>query len=200
MGNVKNISSSAIIYSSRIIMDHSVQVGEYSILGKKGIASKGKTIIEKGCIIGAHAIIYQGVILKKNIQVEDFCRIGEDTIIGKNCRIVYGAKIYGDVEIGGACVIGGFICEDVRIGKCCRIFGEIVHEHGPNKNFCDIKEWDVGGASAPVIGNNVFIGFGAIVAGKVKVGDGSYIFPGAIITKDVLPNSRVKGINGSPPK
>src|SRR6185295_7942844 len=100
-----------------------------------------KLKIGQNCSIGSHVIMYEGINLGDNSQIEDFCRIGEKTKIGKNCRIVYGSKIYGFVNIGDKSVIGGFICEDVVIGSCCRIFGELVHKH-PIGNYNDIKKWD----------------------------------------------------------
>jgi virginiamycin A acetyltransferase len=48
--------------------------------------------------------------------------------------------------------------------------------------------------TAPVIGNDVFIGYNAIILNNVKsIGDGAYIAAGAIVTKDVPPYALVAG-------
>ncbi len=44
-----------------------------------------------------------------------------------------------------------------------------------------------------VIGNNVFLGAGAIILPGIKVGDGAIIGAGAIVTKDVKSNTIVAG-------
>jgi len=44
-----------------------------------------------------------------------------------------------------------------------------------------------------IIGNNVFLGAGAIILPGVKVGDGAIIGAGSIVTKDVEPNTVVFG-------
>lgn len=45
-----------------------------------------------------------------------------------------------------------------------------------------------------VIGNNVWIGMGAMILKGVTIGDGSVIAAGAVVTKDVLPNTIVAGV------
>lgn len=44
---------------------------------------------------------------------------------------------------------------------------------------------------APIIGNNVFIGHGSKLIGKINIGDYVFIAPGAIITKDIPKDSIV---------
>lgn len=44
-----------------------------------------------------------------------------------------------------------------------------------------------------VIGDNVFLGYGAIVLPGIKIGDGAIIGAGSVVTKDVLPNTIVAG-------
>ena len=52
---------------------------------------------------------------------------------------------------------------------------------------------DVG---APIIGDNVFIGYGATIIGNVRIANGVKIGANAIVTKDVLiENATVVGIN-----
>jgi len=41
------------------------------------------------------------------------------------------------------------------------------------------------GFGSPTIGNNVYIGAGAIIIGNVKIGDGARIGAGALVVKDV---------------
>lgn len=198
MGEKIEIASTAIIYEKRLRLSGKVIIGEYTILGKKAsYLKKNHTLsIGSNCIIGSHVIIYEGATIKKKTQIEDFCRIGEKTRIGENCRIVYGAKIYGYAHIGNNCVIGGFICEDVKIGNNCRIFGELVHKfNSATDTFHNMASWDRGGEKPPTIGNNVFIGFGAKIVGGIYIGEGAYIYPNAIVTKNVPARMCIKLVN-----
>ncbi len=47
------------------------------------------------------------------------------------------------------------------------------------------------GAGLPRIGNDVTIGYGAMVLGGIHIGDGARIGPGAIVTSDVPPGALV---------
>lgn len=77
------------------------------------------------------------------------------------------------------CVI---INQDAKIGSNCRIIGDVV---------VGATEYD----KVPVIGNNVFIGFGAAIIGNVKVADGVAIGANAVVSKDIPePNVTVGGI------
>ena len=52
------------------------------------------------------------------------------------------------------------------------------------------------GKGAPTIGNNVFLGYGAMIIGNVTIADDVIIGAGAIVTKDILEKgSKVVGIN-----
>lgn len=192
---MNNISKNALVYDS--LIDDDVVIGDFSVIGKIAVVKKhAPTQIKVNCIIGSHVIIYEATTIETQTQIEDFCRIGEETFIGQNCRVIYGAKIYGNVTIGNNCIVGGFVCEEVEIGNNCRVFGEFVHSHKINpKDFSDLKKWDEGGELAPKVGDNVFIGFGAKIIGGIKIGNGSYILPNSIVTKDIPENSTVKGFN-----
>ena len=45
----------------------------------------------------------------------------------------------------------------------------------------------------PVIGNNVYIGAGAVILGAIRIGDNSAIGANSVVTKDVPANARVVG-------
>src|SRR5215831_2523673 len=49
-------------------------------------------------------------------------------------------------------------------------------------------------AGAPVIGNNVFIGAGAKILGRIHVGDGAAIGANAVVTRDVPAGMAVAGV------
>ena len=74
----------------------------------------------------------------------------------------------------------------VQIGKGCTIFPNVVI--GEN-TFVDSKN-----AGFPSIGENVFIGAGAIIIGNVTIGDNARIGANAIVTKDVPANSVVVAV------
>lgn len=72
------------------------------------------------------------------------------------------------------------------IGDNCTIFHNVTL--GANEHRPDYR-------NGPILGNNVYIGTGAILIGPIIVGDGAVIGAGAIVTKDVPSNAMVIDTN-----
>lgn len=100
----------------------------------------------------------------------------------------YGFQIGG--KIGGGFYIGHFgtiiTSEDAIIGSNCNISPGVtigVTRRGTN-------------SGAPLLGNEVWIGTGAIIVGKIQIGNNVLIAPGAFVNFDVPDNSIVIGNPG----
>jgi serine O-acetyltransferase len=95
--------------------------------------------------------------------------------------VIGGISIPLRCRIGGGLVMphtnGIVVNADARIGYNCEIFQQVT-----------IGEWRGG---YPEIGNNVSIGPGAKILGRVKVGDGARIGANAVVTEDVPPGAIV---------
>lgn len=98
------------------------------------------------------------------------CSIPAEVEFGKNCNFGYGG-------------IGVVIHKDVVIGDNCTI-SQNVTIGGKN------------GPGVPIIGNNVYLGCGCCVLGKIHVGDGAIIGANSVVIKDVAPNAVVVGVPG----
>lgn len=99
------------------------------------------------------------------IELSRTARIGTGLIIGHQSGIV----IHEYAVIGADCVIR----QGVTMGVA-RLTGEAL------SNF-----------NAPVLGNRVDVGAGAVIMGAVKIGDDVRIFPNAVVMTDVPSNTTV---------
>jgi serine O-acetyltransferase len=76
--------------------------------------------------------------------------------------------------------------------------GVIVHDEAIIGDDCMIMQQVtvgmIGGGEVPEIGNRVYIGAGAKIIGKVRVGDGARIGANAVVTQDVPANCTAVGI------
>lgn len=97
-------------------------------------------------------------------------------------------------------ISGGVICAAIRveIGKDCLLGANVTisdtdfHPINPDRRRYNNNPQDI--AAEPVfIGDNVFIGTGAIVLKGVRIGNNSVVGAGSVVTKDVPPNTIVAG-------
>lgn len=105
-------------------------------------------------------------------------------------QIKYGIQIPLSTKIGKGFYIGHFggivISGNAVIGDNCNISHNITIGYSPrgfNKGI-------------PVLGNNVYIGPGSIVIGKVLIGDDVAIGSNSVVTKNIENKSVVVGIPG----
>ena len=108
---------------------------------------------------------------------------GDRLIIGKFCSIACGAKFLFTSGNHSMQSLSSYT------------FPIFFDEWGLDaKNICDA--WDNKGDT--VIGNDVWIGYEAVILSGVTIGDGAIIGTRAVVTKDVPPYTIVGGIPAKP--
>jgi acetyltransferase-like isoleucine patch superfamily enzyme len=152
------------------------------------------THIGAGTVIGSHAVIYEGARLEgRNLigdgtAIREDTDVGMDTVIGSNCTVQNGASIGRRVKI----VDLSHITYDCVIGDESFIS---VGVYTMNDNSMQRGGEVVG----PKIGKRVRIGGGAMLLPGVQIGDEAVIGAGAVVTKNVAPGTRVRGIPAKTP-
>lgn len=138
-------------------------------------------------------------------------RIGWDVKLGSarlegESQIVHGCRFRGDVTlgrrstVGRRCVLHG---GTITVGRYCQLGPEVAiyaldHPLGHvttyvNLAFPGAPRREHLSEQIVEIGNDVWIGHGAIVVGSVKIGDGAVVGAGAVVVKDVAPYAIVAG-------
>ncbi len=129
-------------------------------------------------------------IFQRWIKVNGFTRIHHTVILNSlNHDIIIGNY----VQLGPHCLVS---C-DIHFGNYVLCAGHVsfIGKSEHSYNICESTIWDSPrGIDKPtIIGNDVWIGHGAIILGGVKIGDGSIIAAGSVVTHDVLPCTIVGG-------
>lgn len=138
------------------------------------------------------------------------CRVSCKTAIGKYCWIREGAEVCRNVTIGDYSYVIGpdTYIEEAIIGKFCSIGRKVIigpSEHNYNwvsthpficSKFYTFVQRDKPSSqkSAPVIGNDVWIGVNSVILRGTRIGHGAVVAAGAVVTHDVHPYSIVAGI------
>jgi acetyltransferase-like isoleucine patch superfamily enzyme len=175
-------SSSSKISESAVIGDHSIIIGE-------------NCIIEPNVVIHPGTVIGNNVIIRSGSQVGtvgfQFMNIGERVLsVNTAGRVII--KDYVEIQ-HQVCVDRGVLGGDT-----------ILSEHVKVDNYVHIAHDDVIGSRTLVtagvilggrvtVGEDCWIGINATVSNGLKIGDNCKISLGAVVTRDVEPNSTVTG-------
>jgi len=108
-------------------------------------------------------------------------------VLFKVVQIVAGIELPCEAEVGRGLVIdhfGGIVVSGyAKFGDNCRLRSGVCVGLSRVEDPC-----------APVIGDNVDIGAGAKLLGRITIGDNVIIGANAVVTKSVPPNSIASGI------
>ncbi len=106
------------------------------------------------------------------------CRLG----VMKNAKLTIGSGYCNyDTKI--------YCFNEIKIGNNVAISENVIIRDSDNHSI------NGGVISKPVvIGDNVWIGMGAMILKGVTIGNGSVVAAGAVVTKDVPPNTVVAGV------
>jgi len=180
------------------------------------------TYVEGGVTIGRDTVLWPNSYLQGGTRIGENCEIGpdciiRDTVIGNDClvlaSVLEGALLEDDVNIGPFAHLrkGAHLCKGVHMGN----FGEVKDSTlgpgtkighfsyignatiGPNVNIgagtitCN---YDGVRKNQTEIGEDVFIGSDTMLVAPVKLGARSRTGAGAVVTKDVPPDTLAVGM------
>jgi acetyltransferase-like isoleucine patch superfamily enzyme len=158
---------------------------------------------KEGCgpaVLGAHAVIRSGTVIYGDVTVGDYFQTGHhvliraDTVIGDHVVVGTNAVIEGQVRIGSFVKIEAncFIPTHSVLGS--RVF------LGPGVTITNdrypLRMRERYRPEGCVIEDNVTIGAAVVILPGVRIGAGSFVAAGAVVTRDVPPGRLVVGVPG----
>lgn len=154
-------------------------------------------VIGDGSIIGANAVLYSGSQIGRRVLIGDLasiregCRFADDVIFGRGSMAVYDTIIGERSRINDGALLIGEVEADVFMGlgvRCSNDNGVYLRRYG-------LATYAVKG---PLVRRFALIGTGANLGAGVEVGMGAIVAPQAMVTRDVLPWTRVAGTPARP--
>lgn len=139
--------------------------------------------IGQDCIIGTGAVIGS----------QGFGYTKQDDGTWETKPHLYGVVIEDNVHIGANTCIDRGSWRDTRIGSGTRIDNlvHIAHNVQVGRNCIIVAGAEVSGSVE--IGDGVWVGPNACIRERLKIGEGALIGIGAVVVKDVPPNTTVAG-------
>jgi acetyltransferase-like isoleucine patch superfamily enzyme len=133
--------------------------------------------------------------VRKNVTIGERFHVG----IGSTVWAPRSLTIGNDVYVGKNVTIqvDGVIGDGVLFANLSGIVGKTDHRSDQVGTLIRRSEW-VGDnpdslSHTTTIGTDVWVGYGAVVLSGITVGDSSIVGAGAVVTRDVPPNSIVVG-------
>jgi bifunctional UDP-N-acetylglucosamine pyrophosphorylase/glucosamine-1-phosphate N-acetyltransferase len=180
------------------------------------------TYIEKGVVIGADTTLWPNTFLQGQTTIGSNCTIGpnailRDTHVGDDCKILAsvleGAVLEDHVDMGpyGHLRKGAHLAKGVHMGN----FGEVKDSYlGPGTKMGHFSyignatigaEVNIGAGTITCnfdgkkknpteIGAGAFIGSDTMLVAPVKVGEGAQTGAGAVVTKNIPPETLAVGM------
>lgn len=190
------------IVNSYVRLCDNVEVFPGAIVGKepkgtgalvRNLAFERHLLVGANCVIGPHAILYYGTTIGENTLIGDGASIREGCTIGSRCIIGRYVTFQFDVSLGDNSRVldHSTLAGRTKVGSRAFIsFG--VYTVGDNAfNRSKYIESETGG---PIIEDDVSIGAGALLHPRIVIGKRAIVASGAVVTKDVEPDTLVMGI------
>jgi UDP-N-acetylglucosamine diphosphorylase/glucosamine-1-phosphate N-acetyltransferase len=154
---------------------------------------KGKVAIGEGTLVRSGAYIKGPVIIGENCEIGPNCFIRPGTAIGNNCHIGAGVEVKNSIIMAGSKVPHLSYVGDSIIGEGCNLgAGTKIANLRLDKQNVTVGMIDTGRRKlGAVIGDNVQTGINASVNVGTMIGNNSFIGPGALAHGVIAPGSKV---------
>ncbi len=128
----------------------------------------------------------ENIFFLKNSYIERGTNIGKFSYVGENSKVDFGTTIGKYCSIANNVLIGATIHPQKWLSTSPFQYDTWLDPSSKK------KYWQI--YKSTIIGNDVWIGANSVIKSGVKVGDGSIIGAGAVVTKNVPPYSIVAGV------
>ena len=137
------------------------------------------TVVYADVVMGAHVKTGHHVTIREHTRICDYVVVGSGTVIDGNVTIGSYVKIESQVYIPTHTTIGSFVFLGPRV--------VLTNDKYP------LRLRDRYEPRGPILEDNVTVGANATILPGVRIGEGSMIAAGSVVTRDVPPWSLAKG-------
>ena len=185
------VDSTSEVYA---VLGENCVIQPNAVVGFKYRDDCEKAVVGNNAVIRSFSIIYADVIIGDNFKTGHGIMIREKTTIGSQIVIGSSTVIDGNVTIGSYVKIESnvyipthtSIGSHVFIGPCAAL----TNDKYPQRMRDQYKP------EGPYIEDSVSVGANSTILPGVRIGEGSFMAAGTVVTRDVPPWSLCKGVPG----
>lgn len=187
------IASTAVVHPG-VVLGERVVIEDFCIIGIPPVGSEGMadTVIGDDAVIRAHTIIYAGNVIGDRFQTGNKANIRESNTIGNDVSIGTLSVIEHHVRIGDGARVHtqAFIPEYSVLEAGCWI--------GPHAVLTNARFPLAPGAkdslAGPIVERRAIVGANATLLPGVRIGAGSLVGAGSVVTGDIPPGVVAAGV------
>jgi acetyltransferase-like isoleucine patch superfamily enzyme len=174
---------------TRVLIGERAEVDRTAVVGHQYADDASTTKIGDDATIRAGSIIYADVTIGDDFDTGHNALVREDTTIGDGVVVGTDAVVDGSVEIGSDASLqtGAYVPPETEVGDSVFLGPHAVLT---NDDYPVRTESELDG---PRLEDHVSVGANATVLPGVTVGERSMVAAGAVVTKDVPPETLAVG-------
>lgn len=210
------------VHLSEVESEMRRRVNESHMMKGVTLIDPASTYIEIGVTIGRDTVIWPNTYLHGKTEIGEGNVLGPNSIIrdskiGNRCKVLAsvmeGAWLEDDVDMGPFARLrkGAHLGSHVHMGNFGEVKDSFLHDGVKMGHFSYIGNADIGSGTnigagtitcnydgekkhPTEIGADVFIGSDTMLVAPLKIGDGARTGAGAVVTKDIPPDTLVVGM------
>jgi len=167
-------SLQAFTFSNRFSIEKFNKISRGAKIGKNCMIRSG-TVIYETASVGNQVETGHNVLIREHSQIGDKTRIGSSTQLDGTVKIGRNVSVQSNVYLPHLTVIG----DDVFLA--------------PNVVFTNDPYPPSGRRIGIVVEKDAVVGANAVIVARARIGEGSVVSAGAVVTKDVPPHTVVVG-------
>jgi acetyltransferase-like isoleucine patch superfamily enzyme len=197
LGEGVSFGAHVVVHGDTVIGD-GCAIGDHVVLGKPTLrgpragADPGPLVLGARVSVGAGAVLFAGSRVGDGVTVGDQAYVRERVSIGEGTLIGRGSAVDNDVSIGARVSVQtnvyltafSAVEDDVFVGPGATTTNDdTMGRHAPGEALAGVT-----------LRRACRVGGSAVLVPGVEVGEEAFVAAGAVVTRDVAPRAKVRGV------